>query len=446
MTLTWEVLMKTINPIVDDVAKKLMKEDYSQDNPYEIVTVAQKMGLRAIVEAAVRAELGMELGRPLGSPVVLSPWDKILLNPRQLFELPVADYKNIDTKTVIGSKAKRPLQLDIPVMITGMSHGLSLSTPMKVALAKGASMAGTATNTGESTVVDEEREAAKLLIGQYNRGGWLNDPEYLNRVDAIEIQLGQGAWGGAVNEVTPSKNIDKHIKKALRLDKDQDAVIHARMPGINSSQDITNLVNSLKSQYEVPVGIKIAGSDFIEYDLAVITQTQADFITLDGSEGGTSSAYPTTEDNVGLPTLHTLARAVNWLEDNNMRDKLDIIIVGGLGTPGHFLKALALGADAVYIGTIAIMAAIQTQATKAIPEHTPPQLALHDGKLKDKLNVDESAKNLSNFLKSSVIEMKYALQGMGKGNIKDLGKDDLVTVDKDLAEFLRIRYAGMQRK
>ena len=238
------LLLKAANPIADDTVDKLFTADYTDDNPYLVVTIAEKESPRAIIEAAVRAEIGTELTRPLGSPNVLSPWNKLLLNPRQLFELPYPDYTKIDTKTVIGPRAKKPLKLDIPIMITAMSHGGSLNTKMKVALAKGASMAGTATNTGESTVIDKEREAAKLLIGQYNRGGWLNTPDKLKQLDAIEVQLGQGAWGGAIDEIIPNKNLDKHIKEAWHLNGG-DAVIHARMPGVKSSQDIIKLINKL---------------------------------------------------------------------------------------------------------------------------------------------------------------------------------------------------------
>jgi hypothetical protein len=167
----------------------------------------------------------------LGSPVVLSPWEKILLTPRQLFELPTRSTLEISTRTVIGPRAARPLQLDIPILITGMSYGGSLSLQMKIALAKGASMAGTATNTGESAVTDEERGNAKYLIGQYHRGGWLSGPEQLGRLDAIEIQLGQGAWGGAVEEPIRHDTIGEHLRKTWKLEKGQDTAINARMPG-----------------------------------------------------------------------------------------------------------------------------------------------------------------------------------------------------------------------
>jgi glutamate synthase domain-containing protein 2 len=439
------MLMKLMDPMMDETLRKMMTEDYP-DNPFLMVTVAEKLNPVAVMEAAIRAETGKELARPLGSPVVLSPWHRLLLNPKQLFQLPNPDYMQVDTKTVIGPRAARPLRLDIPVMITGMSYGGSLSLPMKVALAKGAAIAGTSTNTGESAVTNEERDAAKFLVGQYNRGGWLNTPDQLARLDAIEIQMGQGAWGGAVDEPIQANKIGNHLRAAWHLEEGQDTGINARMSGVNTPQEFIKLVRSLKSRYEVPVGVKIAGSDYIEYDLAVIAQAGADYIVIDGSEGGTSHANPTLQDNVGLPTLHTLVRTVDWLNDHGIREQLSIICAGGLTTPGHFLKALALGADAVYIGSIALIAAMQNQMAKVLPQAPPPQLALYDGKMTDKLDVEQSAMHLANFLQSCTAEMKLAAQAVGRLALRELTREDLVAVDKDLADFAGIRYAGSTRE
>jgi glutamate synthase domain-containing protein 2 len=443
MLLNW-MMMKLMDPAADEAMVKMLTEDYP-DNPFLMVTVAEKLSPRALMEAAMRAEIGKELTRPLGSPVVLSPWDKVLLNPKQLFQLPTPDYTSIDARTVIGPTAKRPLQLDIPIMITGMSYGGSLSLQMKVALAKGAAMAGTSTNTGESAVTDEERGAAKFLIGQYHRGGQLSGPDQLGQLDAIECQLGQGAWGGAVDEPQPPEQIGEHLRRAWKLEPGQGATVYARMPGKSTPQDYIKMVNSMKQQYDVPVGVKIAGTDYIEYELAVIAQTQADFIVVDGSEGGTAVANPTLQDNVGLPTFHTLVRTVDWLAKNGLRDRISVIATGGLTTPGHFLKALALGADAVYIGSIALMAAMHTQVAKTLPQAPPSQMALYTGKMNDKLDIDLAAKHLANFLASCMVEMQLAVQALGKNAFKELDRSDLVTVDPFLAEFAGIRYAGSHR-
>ncbi|MBP2657712.1 MAG: ferredoxin-dependent glutamate synthase [Firmicutes bacterium] len=444
MLLSW-MMMKLMDPSMDEVMAKMLTEDY-KDNPFLMVTVAEKLSPRAMMEAAMRAEAGKELARPLGSPVVLSPWDKLLLNPKQLFELPTSDYTEITMKTVIGPKAKKPLQLELPIMITGMSYGGSLSLPIKIALAKGATIAGTSTNTGESAVTEEERGAARFLIGQYHRGGQLSGQEQLKQLDAIEIQLGQGAWGGAVDSTMKAQDIDEHLRNAWRLKKGEDATVYARMPGKNSTKDYIAMIDDMKAQYDVPIGVKIAGTDYIEYELAVIAQTKADYIVVDGSEGGTAVANPTLQDNVGLPTFHTLVRTIDWLVKNNLRDRFSVIIAGGLTTPGHFLKALALGADAVYIGTIALLAALHTQMTKALPQAPPSQMLLYTGKLTDKLNIDAAANHLANFLSSCKSEMQLAVQAVGKESIKELNRSDLVTVEKDLAEFAAIRYAGSHRE
>jgi methylamine---glutamate N-methyltransferase subunit C len=268
----------------------------------------------------------------------------------------------------------------------------------------------------------------------------------LKRLDAIEIQLGQGAFGGGVESTVKGDTIGEHLRDAWHIKEGQDATIYSRMPNVNSTKEIIELINGLKGQYDVPVGIKIAGSDYIEYELEVIGQTEADFIVIDGSEGGTAAAPPTLEDNVGLPTLHSLVRAVDWLEENKLRDKYSLIIAGGLKTPGHFLKALALGADAVYIGSIALIAALQSQMTKALPQAPAPQLALYDGKLNDKLDIDTAAQHLTNFLKSCVSEMKLTVQAVGKNAIKELDRSDLVSVDREISEFLGIRNAASKRE
>ncbi len=162
--LNW-LLTKMADPLMDDAMEKMLTTKYAE-NPFVLLPAMEKLTPTAVIEAGLRAETGKELERPLGSPLNLDPWEKVLLNPKQLFQLPAEDPNNIDTQTVIGPRAARPLNLQIPVLITGMSYGASISLPFKIALAKGASLVGTATNTGESAVTVEERQAAKYLIGQ----------------------------------------------------------------------------------------------------------------------------------------------------------------------------------------------------------------------------------------------------------------------------------------
>ena len=440
-----QIMLKLMNTMLDETMVEMLTRDYA-DNPLVMATAAEKLSMRAFIESGMRATSGTELKRPLGSPVVLAPWHEILFSSKQLFGMPTDDPQKVETKTIIGPRAKKPLVLDIPIMVSGMSYGGSVSLPFKIALAKGTAAVGTSTNTGESSVTDEERDYSKFLIGQYNRGGRLTSPEQLGLVDAIEIQFGQGAYGGAAYQSTKAEDMDDHLRGAWNLGEGQDSVIYPRFPNVNSQDDIIRLVNTIKDAYDVPVGIKIAATDYIELELEVISKTNADFISIDGLEGGTAGAPPTLSDNVGIPSLYALVRAVDWLTNRGLREQFSIIISGGLSTPGHFLKALALGADAVYIGSIAIMAALHTQMTKALPQHQPPQLALYTGKLKNELDIDEAARSLANFLRSCVAEMKLAVQVIGKQALRELNRNDLVTVNKDFAEFAGIRYAGSHRQ
>lgn len=436
-----ELLLRIANPATDGLLETLLTKEYAK-NPLLMLTIFEKLTLRAVAETGMRAETGKALSRPLGSPLRLSPWEKLLLNPRQLFQLPTAEQTGIQTQVTIGPHAKKPLTIGVPILVTGMSYGGSLSLKMKEALAKGASLADTATNTGESAVSKEERESAKYLIGQYNRGGWLNTPEQLQQVDAIEVQLGQGAWGGAVESSMQYEQMDEHLRNLWQVQPGGTTGKKARFENVNTPQDIINLVNSLKQSYDVPIGIKIAATHFMERELDVIGQTNADFIVIDGQEGGTAAAAPTLEDDMGLPTLFALARTVDWLLRQGKRERFSLIAAGGLRTPGEFLKALALGADAVYIGSIAVIATLQSQMTKALPQDPAPQLALYDGSLSDAFDVGEGSQHLRNFLQSCREEMLMALQAMGKANIRELGRGDLVSVDRELSRTLQIGYAG----
>lgn len=433
-----KLFLKILNPMVDYYVREILSKEYAK-NPYIAVTAIQKLGVKNIVEAGMRAETGKILARPYGSNIQMSPWDKLLLNPRQLFMFPTPKLSDINTKTIIGKNAKKPLVLSMPIMLTGMSYGGSLSFKMAVVLAKSAKIVGTSTNTGESTIIKEVREHSKYVIGQLNRAGLMREGD-LQYLDAIEIQLGQGAWGGAVESTTYVDEIDARLRKDWRLKRGDDRLFASRMEGINNKDDLVKLVAKLKENYDVPIGIKIAGTNFIEKELDVITSTNCDYIVIDGCEGGTAVSPPTLEDNVGLPTLYSLIRAVKYLKDNNIKDKFDLIIAGGLTNPGHFLKALALGADAVYIGSIALFAAIHNQAVKTLPDYPPTQLALNTGTFKDELNINEAAKSLSNFLYSCNEEMKMALQTMGKETFSELSIDDLVSLDKEISEYTKIDY------
>ena len=285
----------------------------------------------------------------------------------------------------------------------------------------------------------EVRKYGNKVIGQFNRADLMKEND-LKKLDAIEIQLGQGAWGGAVESITYSYDIDEKIREDWGLKEGEDRLFKARMKDIQNAEDLRKMVRKFKNNYDVPIGVKIASTDIIEKELDVITSTECDYIVIDGCEGGTANSASTLEDHLGLPTLYALMRTVKYLEEHKIRDKFDLIIAGGLTNPGIFLKALALGANAVYIGSIALMAAVHNQVTKTLPDVPPTQLILNNGTFKDKLDIEEAAKSLANFLLSCNEEMKLALQAMSKKNIEELSKEDLVSLYKEISDYFEINY------
>lgn len=196
---------------------RIIKDQYIE-NLFELVPATKKVNPINLVEIAMRAVQGTPVPRPLGSHIHFSPWEKLLFNPVHLFRFPTPENVGIQTSVTIGPRARKPLTVSIPIMIAAMSFGGALSKNAKIALAKAATMAGTATNSGEAGLLKEEREAAKLFIGQFNRGGWLNTPEKYKLLDAVEIQLGQGAQGSTLNG-RPQKILVRIIKKSSNLKK-----------------------------------------------------------------------------------------------------------------------------------------------------------------------------------------------------------------------------------
>lgn len=437
MKLIDNYLRSLINEYVDKGFTRIIRDQYTE-NLFEMVPATKKVGVINLVELAMRAGKGIPAARPLGSYINFSPWDKLLFNPVHLYNFPTPENVAISTAVTIGRKARHPLTIAIPIMIAGMSFGGALSKSTKIALAKGATLAGTATNSGEAGLLEEEREAAQLFIGQYNRGGWLNTPDKYKRLDAIEIQLGQGAQGSSPQR-TSGKNIGPDFQEVFQIERGQDAVIKSRLPGVNNKEDFIALVNKLQNDAGVPVGLKIAATHHLEKELAIALEAGVDFVTIDGAEGGTHAGAPILEDDLGLPTLYAVNRTVEFFKKKGVYGEVNIIASGGLITPGQMLKALAIGADCLYIGTSAVMAVVSDQMVGGLPFEPPVDLVIYNAKLTDKLDIDKGAKSLARFLNAVVREMELAAYSMGKTALGDITKRDLCTLDPFLAKATGIQ-------
>lgn len=430
-----------MNEIADKAITRAMRDQYVE-NLFEMVPVSQKIGLIPLMETAMRASRGIPPGRPLGTYHRFSPWEQILFNPVHLFRLPISETIGIQTSVTIGPKAQKPLPLSIPILIAGMSYGGALSKKAKLALARAATLLGTATNTGEAGLLREERETASYLIGQYNRGGWLNQRSLYGKMDAIEIQLGQGAQGSS-HQRTSAKNIGDEFREVFGLKKGEDAVIHSSLPEVRTKKDFVNLVSRLRQETGVPIGLKIAATHHLEKELEYAVEAGVDFITIDGAEGGTHGTSPTLEDDMGLPTLYGIVRAKDYLAKKQVLDDISLIATGGLSTPGQMLKAMAVGADAVYIGTAALMAMTAEQATESLPFEPPTSLVVYTGKMTDEFDIDKGVRSLLHFFNACMQEMEQVAVSLGKTALRDIGKSDLCTLDPFLSQCTGIELGAV---
>lgn len=431
--LKW-ALRRAADITFDHFLHRLMSEAYTE-NLWEFVSAMARLGLYKQQENALRAHEGKVLQRPLGSPKRFPDFSGLMFNAAQFHTLPTPIAAEVATGVVIGKEAARPLVIRIPIIISGMAYGEALTEAFKIALARGATLAGTAINTGEGPFLPSERAAAQKLILQYNRSSWGKEEKILRQSDAIEIQFGQGALAG-VGHLMKARDIDDKLRRQLGLKPGQDAVTESRQAGIETAADLRDLVEYLRDVTGgVPIGIKIAPGKYLEKDLDFALRGQVDFITVDGAQAATKGGPPILADDFCLPTIFALCRAVRFLEQKKVKKKVSLLISGGLYTPGDFLKAIALGADAVCIGTAALFNVTHTQSLHALPWEPPTQVAWYDGIFRKKFDPHKGAESLARFLNSCKEEMEEAIRGLGKTSLDQVNRQDLFALDPETAKI-----------
>lgn len=425
---------KVASLVVRRATKTFMTDEYSE-NLLEFYSAGMRTGLLNIGETNLRVNAGKAIERPLGSPKKRGPdFSGLMFDMAQLDTLPTQMTVPISLKSVLGPKAAKPLHLDIPIIISGMAYGWALSERAKIALALGASGAGTATNTGQGPWLESERRAADKLIFQYDRTNCFKDPDLYKQVDAIEIQLGQGASAGCGMVLLP-RYIDEHLRQQFAVGPQEAVISNARQPGIHRASDLVNLVHELRTlSGGVPIGVKLGAGQQLEKDLHFAVQADVDFITLDGAMAATKGSAPILQDDFGLPTLFAVVRASKWLEEKKLKGQISLVVSGGLQSPGEYLKAIALGADLVAIGTMALYAITHTQVTNAIPFEPPTQVVWYDGKAADRFNPITGGQSLAMYLASCADEIKHAIQALGLTNLAEVDKRYLFALDNATAE------------
>lgn len=212
---------------------------------------------------------------------------------------------------------------------------------------------------------------------------------------------------------------------------------------MSAPDHLGKVISELRELTEgVPIGVKVAAGNSLEKDLSIILEAGADVITIDEAEGGCGHAPPIVQDDFVLPTLYALCRAARFLEQQGVKDQVSLIISKGLKTPGDYLKALALGADAVAIGTMALFAVTHTQVLKALPFEPPIQVIYHNGRYKDKFDVEKGAKYLANYLAACTAEMQDAVRALGKTTLNQVSKEDLFALDPITADVAGVPFGG----
>jgi glutamate synthase domain-containing protein 2 len=428
--------------LVGHFTKRLMADRYAE-NIWEMVTAMTKISPRIVIENSLRAATGQVIERPFGSPRKFLNFDSLIFSPAQLATLPAAETHPIDMSLTIGPQAKKPLRLDIPLMAGGMGYGIGLSEKVKIAIAKGTAAVGTSTNSGEGPLLPEERANARHFILQYSSGHWSKEPKVLRQADAIEIHIGQGATAAAASFI-PSEFLQGRALELLQEPDEDFLVIPSRHSEINQPEDLRSLVDRLRNiTGGVPIGVKICASAKLEADLEVAIQAGVDFISIDGGQAGTKGGAPVLEDDFGLPSIFALCRAVQYLKNRGVKERITLLSGGGYYVPGDCLKAIALGADGIYMGTALLWAMTHEQVTKAIPWEPPTQLAFYPGSLAVEFNEEEAAVCLENFFVSCIEEMKVAIRALGKTSIRDVNADDLVALDEWTSKVTKVRLAHL---
>ncbi|MBK5480725.1 FMN-binding glutamate synthase family protein [Peribacillus sp. TH16] len=437
MLVGWRWIMKRI---VKKMGKIILTDSY-QENIMELMPGLRHMGVQNMLENSLRAETGDVLHRPLGSSKKWPHLDPITFIPAQTTPFPIDGEEDVDVKVTIGPKAKKPMKIKIPLMITGMAYGIALSEQTRLSLAEAAKNVGTAINSGEGGVIPEELDKAGKYILQFSKTEWSKEEDLIKRADMIEIKFGQGALFGMGGKISP-KNLTGRAREVMGLKENEDGVIFEHFFENQTLKDIKKLVNELRSiTGGVPIGVKMGAGGKIEEDIDHLIELGVDFITIDGGQAATHGAPPILSDDMGIPTLHAVVRAVNHLEKRKMKGQTSLIVSGGLLVPGHFLKVLALGADAVYVGSAILFAVSHNQALKALPFEPPTQVVWNQGKFKDQFKIEDGVKAAEKFFTASIEEMKIALRAMGKRSLKELSKKDLVSYDELTAKMVGIPFS-----
>ncbi|MGB1388783.1 MAG: FMN-binding glutamate synthase family protein [Paracoccaceae bacterium] len=413
------------------------------------------------VNAEIRraAATGLYDIRGGGAKRKLPHFDDLLFLGASMSRYPLEGYRErCDTSVTLGTRfAKNPIELKIPITIAGMSFG-ALSAQAKEALGRGATLAGTSTTTGDGGMTPEERGHSDKLVYQYLPSRYGMNPDDLRKADAIEVVVGQGAKPGGGGMLLGQKISDR-VADMRDLPNGIDQRSACRHPDWTGPDDLEIKILELReiTGWRVPIYVKVGGARPF-FDTALAVKAGADVIVLDGMQGGTAATQDVFIENVGQPTLACIRQAVAALEDLGMHRKVQLVVSGGIRTGADVAKALALGADAVSIGTAA-MIAIGDNDPKWEAEYQklgstagayddwhegqdPAGITTQDPELAARLDPVEGGRRLNNYLKVMTLEAQTLARACGKSHVLNLEPEDLCAVTMEAAAMAQIPLAG----
>lgn len=370
----------------------------------------------------------------------LPKWDDIQLVTAQLWKVPLLDDVPVNTEVIIGPNAKKPLKLSIPLFVSDMSFG-SLSQEAKIALATGAELAGTGICSGEGGMLAEEEAANSRYFYELASGRFGYDIEKVKKCQAFHFKGGQAAKTGTGGHL-PGHKVTGKIAEVRHLPEGQAAISPATFPDWTELSQYKDFAHYVREETGgIPIGFKLS-AQHIERDIDAALSIGVDYIILDGRGGGTGAAPTLFRDNISVPTIPALARARRHL-DRLGRSDISLVITGGLRVPADFIKALALGADAIAISNSA-MQAIGCLGMRACQTNDcPVGVATQQDHLRRRLEIDKSAHQLNNFLGASIELMQVMARACGHHHLSQFSIDDLTTWKKDMSQLTGIAYGGI---
>ncbi len=370
----------------------------------------------------------------------LPHWDDIQILPAQIAQKPLLDNQAVSTKVTIGPRAERPLTLDIPLFVSDMSFG-ALSEEAKIALSRGAELAGTGICSGEGGMLTEEQAENSRYFYELASAkfGW--DLELVERVQAFHFKGGQGAKTGTGGHL-PGNKVQGKIAEVRGLEPGQSAISPATFPDLHTASDFRKMADEVRERSGgIPIGFKLSANR-IEDDIDFALDASADYIILDGRGGGTGAAPLIFRNHISVPTIPALARARKHL-DAKAGNEVTLVITGGLRVAEDFVKAMALGADAIAVSNSAMQAVGCIAARMCNSNNCPVGVATQKPELRSRLNVQTGAEKLARYFGASVELMQVLARACGHDDLTQLCTADITSWKREMADLSGIRYAGV---